>query len=96
MNKIIKSKIDVRQAITKNGKVDIDGAMSVLLHNAGTVTATINGNLTVKAGATLQLAAPQANVVIHDHITVHFEASTGARLEIVSIRIAEEAYSNFS
>lgn len=96
MRKILEAKLDVQPAVTANGKIDIDGALSVLLHNAGTQTATINGHLTIRPDATLLIASPQADVVISDHLTVHFAAASGAKLEVVTTRLAAEAYSNYS
>lgn len=93
---ITDAKIHVEQPLTANGRVQIDGALSVLLHNVGTQDATINGNLTVKAGAVLHIVSPAANVVINDVLTVHFASASGAKLEIVATRLAAEAYSNYS
>jgi hypothetical protein len=88
--------LDILPPITANGRVEIDGAMSVCLHNAGTVTATINGGLTVEPGATFMLGVPAVDVVISDILTVHFSNPVGARLEVIQQRVKGKAYSNFS
>ena len=87
--------IDVGAAVTKNQTVQIDGALSVMLHNAGSVTATVNGNLTIAAGSTLQLASPLPNCVFNDNISVRFATEVGARLEVVSTRLKNKALSNY-
>lgn len=96
MNNITEIAIDVEQAITENGQLQIDGALSVLLHNAGSVTVTINANLTIKAGATMQIAAPAANLIINDNLTVRFPSTSGARLEVVTTRLKRKEFSNYS
>ncbi len=94
--KLLEAGIDVLPARTESGQIQIDGALSVLMHNAGTTDVTINGHLTLKAGATHHLAMPHPGVVINDYLTVVFSSTVGARLEIAMIRLKGEAYSNYS
>lgn len=88
--------IDVLPPITANGPLQIDGVVSITIHNNGTVNATINGNLTIKPGSTLQIATPNSYAVIEDMIRIAFAAGAGTKLiEVAVLRMKGGIFSNY-
>ena len=88
--------IDIMPALEAAGQVQIDGALGVSLHNAGTATVTIDGHFTLQPGATFQIAAPVPQVVISTALSVKFGAAGTKRLEIATIRLKGRPFSNLN
>ena len=86
--------LDVRLPVTSNDRILVIGK-SLLLHNAGTNTATINGNLTLVAGATIQFNFPHPDEIIASYIRVIFSGGGINRLEIVTAVPIGFDYSNY-
>lgn len=91
--------IDTKAPMTDNGRLQFDGVMSATLHNAGDTIVTINGHLTMKPGATIQLASPHQFVVFNCSLRVAFAAPQSDqqnRLEIMESRLASLTFNNFT
>jgi len=88
--------IDIQKPITENGRIQIDGAISVVLSNTGDSIATVNAHLTIKPCAVFTLSTPSTDVVINDYLTVIFGEGSNHKLEIISMRVKSKAHSNYS
>ncbi|MBX2927012.1 MAG: hypothetical protein KF852_04190 [Saprospiraceae bacterium] len=78
--------LNVKPPITEAAQVQIR-AKALLIQNLGTVDAYINTHLTVRAGATLQIAPFPEMGYIWDEWTVTFAQGAGTRrLEIGEIQ----------
>jgi hypothetical protein len=78
--------INVKAPITDPAQVQIR-ARAVLIQNMGTLDAYINTHLTIRAGASLQIAPFPDNGVFYDDWTITFAAGAGTRrLEIVEVQ----------
>ncbi|MEL6393578.1 MAG: hypothetical protein AAFR97_12560 [Bacteroidota bacterium] len=91
--------IDTKAPMSENGRLQFDGVMSATLHNAGDTIVTINGHLTMKPGATVQLASPHQFVVFNCSLRIAFatpEAEEQNRLEVMECRLASITFNNFT
>ena len=88
--------MDVLPPITANGPLQLDGVVSMTIHNNGTVNATINGNFTIKPGSTFQIASPNSYVIIEDTIRIAFASGAGTKLlEVAVLRMKGGIFSNY-
>lgn len=85
---------DVMAPIRESGVVEVTGVIAMVLFNAGRDVIQINNNLTLKPGATFNVATQSAEVVLNDRLTVHFVTSIDPILQITMVRIVEGPYSN--
>ena len=94
---LVQYDLEVKQAVTANKTEHVIGK-SVLLNNAGTNVVTINGNLTLVAGATFQFNVIQPNEIIEARLKIMFTPSPGGtnRLEIVTASPIDCDYSNYN
>lgn len=86
--------LEVLAPFTANGDLNIDGVLSIHFYNPGTALATIDGNLSIPAGASLVVASPIPDVVISSRHMVAFGAGT-ARLQVAVLRMKGTPYSNY-
>lgn len=96
---LLEANIDTRSPITENTRLQLDGILSATLHNAGTTVVTLNNHLTIRPGATMQIASPHYRVVINCTLDVRFAAPVAGqenKLEVMESRIAAPAYHNFT
>ena len=91
MRKIVPSALS---PIVKNGDVDIQNIVAVILRNAGTATVSLwNGLYTLDSKETLSLNVTEDNGVIDlFNLHVSFDTSTGAikRLEVVVLKTSNK------
>lgn len=86
--------IDIMAPVTENRQIRIDGANSVLFHNAGEQTAYVDGHLTLQPGATFQFATPFPNMLFLQSFRIHFSGTGTKRLEVATARPVGYKFSN--
>lgn len=92
---MVQHEIDVMAPITTNQRKTVIGK-SILLHNAGETTVTINGNLTLVAGATIQLNLNNDREIYACTLNIGFSGSGSNRLEILTSSPINCDYSNYN
>lgn len=95
IKELVQYELEVLEPITRNKKKKVIGK-SIVLHNAGEQTATINGNLTLVSGATIQFNASNDREIYATWIRVNFSGSGTTRLEIVTSVPIGCDYSNYN
>lgn len=87
--------IDILPALTENGRIQIDGANSILLHNAGATVAVIDNHLTVGPGSTFQFSTQLPDFLISAVLRVQFTGVGSQRLEVATLRPKGAKFSNY-
>lgn len=87
--------IDFLPPLVNNGFVDLDGVLAFSFHNAGAATVTLAGMFTISSGSTFNSGMPLPNVLISGKIRVEFAAAGARRLEVATVRMKGEPFSNY-
>lgn len=86
--------IDIMAPVVENKQIRIDGANSVVFHNAGAQTVLVDNHLTIAPGSTFQFSTPTAAQIIAQRFRIAFTGSGAKRLEIATMRPVGEVFSN--
>lgn len=91
---ILPAEFDVLEPITKPDRLSVDGVVAFAFHNTGETDVKLNKFWTVKAGANFMMSIQMTNVAIFTLISVEFVGAGTRQLEVATLRLTGDEYSN--